>query len=205
MALVVRPGDAPAMHVFWCLEVRSCARAGPALDRMMTQALAAREVPAAEHAESELRLADLTPLLRTSDMSRRLFGDEDLVLGWRAFPTLEPGAAAEEEDLPGWWVIGVPAHRVLTIGRTLATAPPPDEASDEAVLSHGSLSGPQAARVLARLPAPVLQSFAEVLTKVDGARWQLHRTSDQSLEAKIRIKLEKGRGDDCAGDERRRP
>ncbi len=206
MAFLVEAGEAPAVQLFWCLEVRSCAAAEPALDTMVAQALKALELRVDAPREEgtgtvSLRTADLTRFIEEGAPAVQEFlGGGTISLGWQTFAENEAsdGVAADE---PGWWVIGIPSSAVGRVGAALI-AGDAEKPRDKCfvLLSEGTLRGGEAAGVVGRLPLPVLQSLAELLAAVEDAHWQLQRTSDSSIEATVRVKLCKDL-DDARRDE----
>lgn len=193
MVLLITPGGGRDLRLYWCLEVRSCAGVERSFDTMMAKVTAAHELPAIASLRPiapSLRVADMTRLVESRlPLLRPLLGEAPITLGWQVVPSSRVGG---ETDVPGWWVVGVPASGVPAVGEALVAGGSGSGARVAAAVSRGSLHGPHAAQVVERLPLPLLPSMAEVLAGVDRVQWCLKRTSDRSVEAAIRLEL---RGD----------
>ncbi len=196
MLLKLGPGEAPALRLYWCLEVQSCARVEPAFDAMMGQTLAAlalREESEPWPASGERREAEITWLVDNSlPVARQIFGEGEVVLGWQMLPETAAAASAGQ-DGPGWWVIGLPARGIESLRPILSlaeTAASSESAESAASLSQGYLGGPEMARVVGRIRLPLFRSLAGVLEATETVRWKLERTSSDSVEATIRLKLQ---------------
>ncbi len=193
MMLLLGPGEAPALRLYWCLEVQSCARVEPAFDAMMGQTLAAlalREEAKPWPASGERREAAISWLVDNSlPVARQIFGEGEVDLGWQTMRATGEGAD-EGRDGPGWWVIGVPAQGIESLRPVLTLARTTAATESAASLSQGYLGGPEMARVVGRIRLPLFRSLAGVLDATETVRWKLERTSSDSVEATIRLKLQ---------------